>query len=171
MCMPQDSSSVIRLMFVCLGNICRSPLAHGVFHALVDEAGLTQRFEVASSGMGAWHIGQRPDARMRRTARRHGVSLDALRAQQFEAFFLEEYDHIYVMDRNNLRDVLRLDSRNRYRSKVRLFREYDPDPGSLEVPDPYFHGSFDEVFDMIDRTARVLLKELVALHGLARTTL
>ena len=157
----------IRIMFVCLGNICRSPLAHGVFRGLVAEAGLEDRFEIASSGTGAWHIGEPPDARMRQTARQHGVSLDGLRAQQFIAEDLEAFDHIFVMDKGNLHDVLFLAPDDPHGHKVRLFRELDPDPGDYQVPDPYYHGRFDYVYTLVERTARALLGRLVEEYDLS----
>ena len=160
---PQDK---IRIMFVCLGNICRSPLAHGIFRGLVAEAGLEDRFEIASSGTGAWHIGEPPDARMHQTARRHGVSLDGLRAQQFTTADLAASDHIFVMDKGNLHDVLFLDSGDQHGHKVRLFRELDPDPGDYQVPDPYYQGRFDYVYALVERTARALLDRLVEEYDL-----
>lgn len=164
--MPSDSSDKIKIMFVCLGNICRSPLAHGLFRDLVTEAGLADRFEVASSGTGAWHIGQSPDARMRQTARQHGVSLDGLRAQQFTTADLEAFDHIFVMDKGNLHDVLYHDVESRHGHKVRLFREFDPEPGDFQVPDPYYQGRFDLVYAIVERTARTLLDRLVEEYDL-----
>ena len=165
--MPLDSSDKIRIMFVCLGNICRSPLAHGVFRGLVAEAGLEGRFEIASSGTGAWHIGEQPHARMRQTARKQGVSLDGLRAQQFIAEDLDTFDHIFVMDKSNLHDVLLLDDDDRYGHKVRLFRELDPDPGDFQVPDPYYEGRFDHVYAIVERTARTLRDHLIEEYGLS----
>lgn len=158
----------IRIMFVCMGNICRSPLAHGVFRDLVAQAGLSDRFEIVSSGTGSWHVGEKPDTRMRQTARRHGISLDDLRAQQFSARDFETADHIFVMDKGNLHDVLSLDREDRHGHKVRLFREFDPAPGDYQVPDPYYGGSqgFEDVYSMVNRTARLLLDRLVEEYGL-----
>ena len=103
---------------------------------------------------------------MRRTARRHGLSLDALRAQQFTPDDLGRYDHIFVMDRTNQADVLRLDQDGRHRSKVKLFRRYDPAGQDPDVPDPYYGGRFEEVYRIVERTCRVILERLVKLHGL-----
>ncbi len=166
--MPSNTTppDKIRIMFVCLGNICRSPLAHGVFRGLVAEAGLADRIEIASSGTGAWHIGEPADARMRQTAQKHGVSLDGLYAQQFTAEDLETFDHVFVMDKGNLHDVLFLDRDDRHGHKVRLFRELDPDPGDYQVPDPYYQGRFDHVYTLVERTARALLDRLVEEYDL-----
>jgi len=168
--MPSKSNAhpeKIKVMFVCLGNICRSPLAHGLFRNFVAEAGLAEHFEIESSGTGAWHIGQRPHARMQQTAQSHGLSLDGLRAQQFMAEDLDAFDHIFVMDKSNLHDVLLLDDDDRYGHKVRLFRELDPDPGDFQMPDPYYEGRFDHVYTIVERTARALLDRLVEEHDLA----
>lgn len=168
MTLHTTGKDTIRIMFVCMGNICRSPMAHGVFRDLVEQAGLSHRFEVASSGTGAWHVGERPDARMRRTARQHGVSLDDLRAQQFTAEDFQHYDHIFVMDKDNLHDVLYLDRGEQYGHKVRLFRELDPEPGDFQVPDPYYGGDqgFEKVYAMVERTARSLLDRFTEAYDL-----
>jgi protein-tyrosine phosphatase len=162
------SKKKIKVMFVCLGNICRSPLAEGVFRHLVREAGLEDRFEIASSGTGAWHVGQMPDRRMRQTAAGHGLSLDGQVASQFKQSDLETYDHIYAMDRENQRAVLSRAPRGTGPAKVALFRDYDPSPGDRQVPDPYYGGAqgFEEVYRIVERTARALLDHLVEEHQL-----
>jgi protein-tyrosine phosphatase len=168
--LPEAPSGAICIMFVCMGNICRSPLAHGIFRDLVAEAGLAAHFHIASSGTGAWHVGQLPDTRMRQTARQHGVSLDSLRAQQFVEADLENFDHIFVMDKDNLHDVQYLDRNNEYGHKVRLFREVDPEPGDYQVPDPYYGGAqgFEAVYAMVNRTAGELLDRLIEEYNLER---
>src|SRR5688500_1630475 len=113
-----------RVLFVCLGNICRSPLAEGVFLHLVKEAGLTDRFEVASAGTGEWHIGERPDSRSIAVARRHGVELPS-RARQVESKDLHTFDHVIAMDRENLRDLKRLAGAGA-KADIRLLRVHDP---------------------------------------------
>jgi protein-tyrosine phosphatase len=155
-------------MFVCLGNICRSPLAAAVFKEQAERAGLGENFEIHSSGTDHWHVGQHADARMRQTAQQMGCSLEAHRARQFRADDLAEYDHIFVMDKSNLHDVLFLDRSDEYAGKVRLFREFDPDPGDYQVPDPYYGGAegFKDVYEIVDRTANMLLHRLVDEHGL-----
>lgn|SRR5690554_5606114 len=165
--MPEQMSK-IRIMFVCLGNICRSPLAEAVFRAHVRQAGLEDAFEIQSSGTGSWHVGGPADARMRRTATRFGVDLESHRAQQFIEDHLGEFDHIFVMDKNNLNDVLYLDRGDRYGNKVRLFREFDPEPEDYQVPDPYYggDGGFVKVYEIVDRTAKNLLRRLIEEYGL-----
>ena len=168
----QDTATTpekIRVLFVCLGNICRSPLAEGVFRGLVEEAGLADRFEIASSGTGDWHVGGGADGRMRATARQRGVSLDRHQAQQFATPDFDAYDHLFVMDKGNLHDILALDREDRYGHKVRLFREFDPEPGDFQVPDPYYGGArgFEDVHDIVERTAKKLLERLVEEHDLS----
>lgn len=154
-------------MFVCLGNICRSPLAHGIFESMVTEAGLSSRFEIASSGTGAWHIGQRPDSRMRRVAVRRGYSLEGLRAQQLELGDLTRYDYIFAMDGSNLDAIRELGRGKRCQSAIELFRAHDPE-GTGDVPDPYYNGRFEEVFAIVERTAACLLSWLIDRHDLPR---
>jgi protein-tyrosine phosphatase len=170
---PVSSNSVmmndrVRVMFVCLGNICRSPLAEGIFRHHVQERGLAERIEIQSSGTGSWHIGEAADHRMRQTASRRGVPIDEHVAQQFIEDHLSEFDHILVMDKQNLNDILFFDQDDRFGGKVRLFREFDPIPDTYQVPDPYYGGAsgFDEVYDIVERTSRRLLDEIVKAHGL-----
>lgn len=162
----------IRVLFVCLGNICRSPLAEGVFRHLVEQEGLAEHFEIASAGTGPWHVGEAPDARMRSTARRRGLSLDDLRGRQLERADLYAFDHVFVMDKHNLHDTLALDPDGDHGTRVRLFREFDPEPEHYQVPDPYTGGQqgFEHVYDIVERTARAILdrfKEIYDLDGAA----
>lgn len=155
-------------MFVCLGNICRSPLAEGVFRKIVREHGLEDRFEIRSSGTGDWHVGEAADRRMRDTARRFRIDLESHVGAQLQARDLEQFDYIFVMDKSNLHDVLFLDRQDRFSGKVRLFREFDPEPGDYQVPDPYYGGAegFQNVYAMVERTARMLLHRLIEEHEL-----
>lgn len=151
-----------RIMFVCTGNICRSPLAHAVFEDLVHRAGRQGEFEVESSGTTAYHVGEPADARMRKTARQHGVDINH-RARHFSAYDFEEYDLILAMDNQNLANIKRQAPDSTAANKVRLFRDFDPaaQPGS-EVPDPYYGGAegFERVYTMVERTCRELLAAL-----------
>ena len=150
-----------------MGNICRSPLAEGVFRHQAREAGVLDQFEIASSGTGGWHVGQPPDRRMNQVAVKNGVSMAGQRAQQFQYSDLEYYDLILTMDRDNLRNIQHLDSAQKWQDKIKLFRSYDPDPGDMQVPDPYYGGpqGFDNVFELVDRTSRELLKTLLENAG------
>ncbi len=153
----------VKLLFVCLGNICRSPLAEGVCRHLIRQRNLTDRVTVDSCGTGGWHVGDPPDHRMRETARRHGVSMDGQQARQFSTTDFERFDYILVMDRGNLRTVRSQDPTGQYASKVQLFRSYDPKPGDQEVPDPYYGGAagFENVYHMIERTCIALLDAII----------
>lgn len=166
------TTDTIRVQFVCLGNICRSPLAEAVFQEHVKAAGLAEHFEIASSGTGDWHVGDTADRRMQSTAEEHGTSLDDHRARQFSADDLETYDHIFVMDKDNLHDVLYLDENDRHNGKVRLFREFDPEPGDFQVPDPYYGGAdgFGNVYQIVRRTAEQLLDRLIDEYELEAST-
>ena len=158
----------VRVLFVCLGNICRSPLAEGVFRHLVREAGLLPRFEIASAGTGDWHVGEPPDARMCQTARRRGVDISHQRAQVLERAHLESFDAVLVMDRQNLANARRLAVGPEQASRIALFRDFDPQPDDGQVPDPYYGGAdgFEHVLDIVERTSRALLAHLKKVHGL-----
>jgi protein-tyrosine phosphatase len=153
-----------RVLFVCLGNICRSPLAEGVFLHLVQEAGLGDRYEVDSAGTSAYHSGERADPRSRAVAERHGIDLPsrarAVRHDDYVAF-----DVIVAMDGENERN-LRRDCPGEHQEKIRRMRAWDPE-GDGDVPDPYYGGDrgFDTVYAMVERSCRSLLAELEALAG------
>ena len=152
----------VRVLFVCLGNICRSPLAEGLFQQKVDAAGLSDRVVADSAGTGGWHVGAPPDRRMTATAARRGTDLSRLQARQLSRHDLDASDHVFVMDKDNLHDALALDPDGDHGTRVRLFREFDPEPGDYQVPDPYYGGpeGFDRVFDIADRTTDAILARL-----------
>ena len=151
---------VQRVLFVCLGNICRSPLAEGVFRHLVEARGLEDEFEIDSAGTGAWHAGEAPDPRSAEVAARHGVSLDGQSARKVHEDDYQRFDHILAMDDENLVDLRRREPSDG-RAEVRLLREFDPE-GSGDVPDPYYGGpqGFDVVYRMVHRSCEALLDQL-----------
>jgi len=154
----------VRLLFVCLGNICRSPTAEGVMRSLVRREGLEGHIELDSAGTGAWHIGSSPDDRARRAAAGRGVELGG-RARQVQPEDFEGFDLVLAMDRENQRLLRALARDERERSKVRLLREFDPASaraGELEVPDPYYGapGGFEEVLDLVEAACEGLLGEI-----------
>ena len=159
----------IAVCFVCLGNICRSPTAEGLFQQLVDEAGLSDHIEVDSAGTGAYHVGERADGRSRETARSRGVELRS-RARQFEAQDLERFDYVVAMDRDNLAELVELADDAAARQRISLMRSFGEDGASLDVPDPYYGGpgGFDRVFDICDAACRALLAEICERHDLER---
>lgn len=152
----------IGVLFVCLGNICRSPLAEGVFRYLVRRAGLTDRFHIASAGTSDYHTGESPDRRTAEVARRRGVVLDHA-AVQMTSKDLDRFDYVLAMDRQNLSRIQRLAGGRRHRARLELLRTFDDTAGDrLEVPDPYFGGprGFEEVHDMIERACAGLLAHI-----------
>ncbi|MEM6646629.1 MAG: low molecular weight protein-tyrosine-phosphatase [Bacteroidota bacterium] len=155
------SPSNLRVCFVCMGNICRSPMAEGVFRQLVTAAGLADRFTIDSAGTGGWHAGDPPDRRMQQTARAHGLDISQQQARQFVAADFDRFDLILPMDKDNLHDILYLDPDDAHSRKVRLFREFDPTPETYQVPDPYYGGSggFEHVYQIVHRTSAALLEQ------------
>jgi protein-tyrosine phosphatase len=156
-------SSTTRVLFVCLGNICRSPLAEGVFRHLVEDAGLATQFEIDSAGTGSWHVGERPDARASMVAREHDVELDS-RARQVTEQDLRDFDYVIAMDRENLRSLERMADAASGGAEISLLRTYDPEPDGDEVPDPYYGGvsGFENVYDIVSRSCEGLLARLRA---------
>lgn len=151
----------LKVCFVCLGNICRSPTAEGVFEHLVKREGLLPYFEIDSAGTGAWHVGERANSRSRKVAEQNGVQLNSL-ARKFERSDLEEFDLVIAMDKENLHDLRQLDARGSRHNRLFLLREFDPVPGNLEVPDPYYGGmdGFELVFEMVVRSCEHLLDQI-----------
>ncbi len=148
-------------MFVCSGNICRSPIAHAVVEERIRSAGLQKSISLESSGTTSYHLGDDVDRRARAELARHGIRFRH-RARLFRPADLDEYDLILTMDRGNYRSVLRL-ADERQREKVRMFRTYDPEGGEdAEVPDPYYGATdgFGRVYEIIDRSADALVRAL-----------
>ena len=154
------------MLFVCLGNICRSPLAEGIFKAKVKEAGLDHQFEIDSCGTSAFHIGEQPDPRSSANARENGVYLDH-EARQFVIEDFDRFDYILPMDASNFRNVIALEPSN-HTARVVMMRDYDPAGPGLDVPDPYYGGSrgFQNVFDILDRATQGLLDDIREEKGL-----
>jgi protein-tyrosine phosphatase len=154
----------ISICFVCLGNICRSPTAEGVFLKFVRDAGLEAVVHVDSAGTSAYHVGERADARSREHAAARGYSLTS-RARQFVASDFESFDYVLAMDVRNLEDLRALrPERDSGRARLQLFRDFDPTaPPKSSVPDPYYGGvaGFEEVIDQCERAARGLLEEVL----------
>ena len=152
-------SKVVEISFVCLGNICRSPLAQGVFQNLVHQKQLEQKIIVASAGTSGWHIGDLPDERMCRTAQSKGIQLES-RARQFQSADFNRFNLILAMDHSNLARLEEIAPSNLPPEKLMLFRSFDPEcNGNQDVPDPYYGGAkgFEEVYFMVKRTCPPLL--------------
>lgn len=155
-----------RILFVCMGNICRSPTAEGVMRHLLRERGLEDEVEVASAGTGGWHVGDPPDARSTAAAQRRGIVLEGA-AQQVSEEDFEHYDLVIAMDRENLRHLRGMAPGAAARDKLHLLREFDPacaGAPDLDVPDPYYGGTrgFDDVLDMVEAACPGLLDRVAA---------
>jgi len=160
---------MIRISFVCLGNICRSPMAEGVFQSLVEQAQLADQFQIESAGIGGWHAGESADARAQATAQSHGIHLTS-RARQFQRADFARLEAVMALDSEVADALRRLAPTAADRAKVRLLREYDPlrptgaaaHSADLDVPDPYYGGpeGFEDAFQMIERSSRQLLQQL-----------
>ena len=154
----------MKLLFVCLGNICRSPTAEGVMRKLVRERGLEGEVVIDSAGTGGWHVGAAPDERATAAAARRGITLEGA-ARKVRVSDFDEFDLILAADRENVADLRVVAPDEEARSKVRLLREFDPAAaGDLDVPDPYYgaENGFDEVLDLVERACAGLLDEVVA---------
>lgn len=147
------------VLFVCLGNICRSPLGQGIFEDLVKEQDLADKFIVDSCGTGAWHEGELPHLGSIEIAKRNGISIVNQKARQIRKSDFENFDWILAMDRSNLRDIKAIAGESR--SRIHLLREFDPFIGDLDVPDPYYSGGFEGVFEIVERSCRVLLDKIM----------
>ena len=150
-----------RILFVCMGNICRSPTAEGVTRALAERAGMAAAFEFDSAGTHGYHIGAAPDERSRKAAAQRGYDLSVLKARQVNHYDFVRFDHILAMDRGNL-ELLTRACPVEHQGKLRLFLEFGTGFVEEEVPDPYYGGEdgFAHVLDLIEAAATGLLKQL-----------
>ena len=149
------------LLFVCMGNICRSPCAEAVMLNQLDRAGLGDRVHIDSAGTGGWHAGEHADPRMRRHAARRGYALDSL-ARQVRTSDFERFDLILVMDQQNLRDIRPFAPDDAAMKKVRLFCEFATERSEAQVPDPYYDGEagFEQVLDIVENGCQHLLEHI-----------
>lgn len=148
-----------RILFACLGNICRSPTAEAVFTRMAADAGLS--VAVDSCGTGDWHVGDPPDARAIAEAKARGYDMSRLRARQFRRTDYRDFDLILVMDYANLRDI-EAQRPVGHDTPVRLFMDFAPETGVAAVPDPYYEGNFDRTFELIEAASRGLVAQLLA---------
>ena len=155
------------LLFICLGNICRSPAAEGVMKAKVHKAGLDGEFFIDSAGIGDWHVGQLPDRRMRERAARRGYRLDS-RARQIRQSDFDDFDLLLVMDSSNYRTVTSLAPNDEARGKVRMLTDFLVERKGVDaVPDPYYGGlaGFDHALDLIEDACNGVLKYAMGLQS------
>jgi len=158
---------MVKVLMVCMGNICRSPTAHGVFETLVSQEGLQARIEVDSAGTHAYHVGESPDRRAQATAQRRGFDLSAQRARRVKEQDFEEYDYVLAMDADNHANLM-LVCPPGFENRVQMFLQFAPEREESDVPDPYYGGQhgFDHVLDLVEAASRGLLAEIRKQHGL-----
>lgn len=155
----------VSVLFVCLGNICRSPTAHGVFQHLVNESGLAEKITVDSAGTAAYHLGNPPDSRSQKAAKRRGIDLSYQRARQVNAQDIHDFDYVLAMDQSNFNNLLQICPAG-LENKIRMFMEFSESASSIEVPDPYYGGEmgFENVLDMVEYASRGLLRHIQSRH-------
>jgi len=155
-----------RLLFICLGNICRSPMAEGMFRHVANEEGVGHLFEIDSAGMGDWHKGEAPDARAQGAALDRGVDISGQASRKEELEDFDDFDLLLAMDASNISDLLEI-APHEARHKIRRFLEYAPHMGIEDVPDPYYGGpeGFGRALDLIEAASRGLLADALKEGG------
>ena len=151
----------VRILFVCLGNICRSPLAEAIFISKINERKLSAGFNVQSCGTANYHIGHSPDPRTIHNAKKNGIEINHL-GRQLSENDLDSFDYIKAMDASNLRNIFRLEHARENSHKIFLMRSHDPSGKDLDVPDPYYgeEKDFQEVFDILNRSVESFIESL-----------
>ena len=161
-----SDTKVINVLMVCMGNICRSPTAEGVFRHVVEEAGLSEQVLVDSAGTHAYHVGEPADQRARAAAERRGISLEGISARRVESSDFEQFQYVLAMDHDNLR-LLSDQAGDEYQERLGLFLEFS-EGSDEEVPDPYYGGAagFERVLDLVEEASRALLETLRSRHSI-----
>ncbi|WP_299521961.1 low molecular weight protein-tyrosine-phosphatase [Winogradskyella sp.] len=149
-----------RILMVCLGNICRSPLAHGILESKLT----SNAFYVDSAGTAAYHVGNQPDYRSIKVASKHGIDISTQSARQFKVSDFDTFDHIYAMDASNYTNIISLARNNNDIGKVKLFLEENPSISNKNVPDPYYGDidDFEYVFDIVEATSTLIARKLIS---------
>lgn len=153
------SNEKVKILFVCMGNICRSPTAEGTFRLQVNKRGLGHLFEIDSAGTHAYHIGEKPDSRSQIAATKHQVDLSSQRARQVHESDFYYYDYVFAMDESNLANMKNICPKE-FQHKLSLMLDNIPNNKTKSVPDPYIEGRFDDVFEMLNRASNFLLDSL-----------
>jgi len=146
-----------KILMVCLGNICRSPVAHGVMQSLVAQESLN--WEIDSAGTSGFHDGEHPDPRSMASAKKNGIDISQQISRKVTTADLDYFDYIFVMDKNNLKDVERIATEEQ-KQKIHLFLEYGEIEDPIEVPDPYYSDGFDYVYGLIEKASKTILNKI-----------
>ena len=156
----------VKVLFVCMGNICRSPTAHGIFESLVEKQGLSAWIETDSAGTHAYHVGEPPDKRAQATARKRGFDLSTQRARKAQPEDFQLFDYILAMDQDNFMSLSTI-CPDGMEEKIQMLMDYAPAYRTREVPDPYYGGGlygFEKVFDMVEAATSAFLEEIKRRH-------
>ena len=153
---------MVKVLFVCMGNICRSPTAEGVFRDLVKKQGLQDHIHIDSAGTHAYHVGNGPDPRAQAAARKRDIDLSAQRARKVEAADFSKFDYVLAMDESNYADLEYIANDGSHENKLSLFLEFSENNSQREVPDPYYGGDqgFEQVLDLIEEASNGLLNDI-----------
>lgn len=164
--MHEEIITMVKVLFVCLGNICRSPSAEGVFRACVEKACLQDTIEIDSCGTAAYHIGKSPDPRSIAAAAKRGIDISQLQARQVQAADFHHFDYLMAMDESNLENLKRIQPSNS-KAQVGLLMDFSPHPNQTEVPDPYYGGEdgFELVLDLLDEACSAFLDDIQKDHA------
>jgi len=156
---------MVKVLFVCMGNICRSPTAHGMFRALVEKEGLSQAIEIDSAGTHAYHVGSAPDRRAQATAQERGIDISDLVARRVEPDDFDLFDFVVAMDQDNYMSLSEI-CPDQHVDKIYMFMDFADHMRTREVPDPYYGGpsGFDRVFDLVEAASEGLLQEIRQRH-------
>lgn len=149
---------MIRVLFVCLGNICRSPMAEAVFRSQVQQAGLSDRIQIDSAGTANWHVGKPPHEGTRRILDEKNISYEGMTARQVKASDFQQFDYIIAMDESNVSDLNQLFGQETPKAKLYRLLEFGSEREVKDVPDPYYTGNFDEVYEMVETSCQHLLE-------------
>jgi protein-tyrosine phosphatase len=155
---------MVSVLFVCLGNICRSPMAEAVFRHYVSEAGLSEQIRIDSAGTGDWHVGEPPHHGTQNKLREHGISVEGIRARQVSPADFSEFDYVIGMDDKNIRSLKSLTDADE--AKLSRFVDWIPGTTYTEVPDPWYTGDFDETYRLVKEGCKNLLDHIIQEHGL-----